>query len=123
MNLIEIETFAGPSHQAKLSMISFIGKIARLSGLYGALRYTWVYEVVQRLRDPAHARKLNEEEHFYRELLAGLKVDLIFDVGANVGDKAEVFSRIAGRVVCFEPDPRLAEHLRRRFRNRPQVVV
>jgi len=104
-------------------MISFFGKVARITGIYDALRYSWIYKIIQRVRNPAHLRKLDEEEQFYRKLLAALDVDLIFDVGANVGDKAEVFSRIARRVVCFEPDPRLAGNLRRRFRNRPQVVV
>jgi FkbM family methyltransferase len=104
-------------------MVSLFGKLARMTGLYSYLRYTLIYEVVQRLRNPAHSKQLDIEEHFYRGLLSGLDIGLIFDVGANVGDKAEVFSRIAQRVVCFEPDPRLAEHLRRRFRNQPKVVV
>jgi FkbM family methyltransferase len=103
-------------------MNSFIGKFARKTGLYGALRYSWIYAVIQRFRNPEHLRKLNEEEAFYR-MLVGRNAELIFDVGANVGDKAEVFSRIARRVICFEPDPRLAEHLRCRFRGCSRVVV
>jgi len=104
-------------------MSSLFGKIARKTGLYGAIRYTWLYEVIQRVRNPAYFKMLNDEEAFYRKLVAGFDVDLIFDVGANEGSKAEVFSRIARRVVCFEPDPRLAEHLRRRFKGRPNVTV
>jgi FkbM family methyltransferase len=104
-------------------MSSLFGKVARKTGLYSALRYSWIYTVIQRFRNPEHLRKLNEEEVFYRTLLAGRNVELIFDVGANVGDKAEVFSRIARRVICFEPDPRLAEHLRRRFRGCSRLVV
>jgi FkbM family methyltransferase len=41
--------------------------------------------------------------------------DLIFDVGANVGDKTDVFLRLGARVVAVEPDERCQEILRGRF--------
>jgi FkbM family methyltransferase len=41
--------------------------------------------------------------------------DLVFDVGANIGDKAAQYLARGARVVCFEPQPNLAAHVRSRF--------
>jgi len=40
---------------------------------------------------------------------------LIFDIGANVGEKADVFLRLGARVVAVEPDIRAQEILRAKF--------
>jgi len=68
-----------------------------------------------------------QEEAFYRELLVGLsRHDLIFDVGANVGAKADVFLRLGARVVAIEPDDTNQVLLRDRFlryRLRPCPIV
>lgn len=49
---------------------------------------------------------------------------LVFDVGANRGQMADVFLRCgAGRVVCVDPDPRCAQALQRRFSSEPRVAV
>src|SRR2546426_609699 len=40
---------------------------------------------------------------------------LVFDIGANVGDKAAVFLSLGARVVCVEPDPRNIAKLESRF--------
>lgn len=41
--------------------------------------------------------------------------DLVFDVGANVGDRAEIFLALGARVVAIEPQERCWPVLRRRF--------
>jgi FkbM family methyltransferase len=41
--------------------------------------------------------------------------NLVFDIGANRGNMTEFFLRNSNRVVCFEPNPSLIEHLRNRF--------
>ena len=40
---------------------------------------------------------------------------MIFDIGANVGEKADVFLRLGARVVAVEPDIRAQEILRAKF--------
>ncbi len=49
----------------------------------------------------------------------------VFDIGANEGNyTAEVLKHCPqARVVCFEPHPRTAERLRRRFTENPRVRV
>lgn len=73
----------------------------------------------QRLRNPAYYRKNQEEYAFYKELIrtAGIGNDLIFDVGANQGQKSEIFSKLAKQVIAFEPSQKLFVLLQKRFRN------
>jgi FkbM family methyltransferase len=47
--------------------------------------------------------------------------DLVFDVGAHAGSKAQIYLAKGARVVCFEPQPALADNLRERFGER--VVI
>jgi FkbM family methyltransferase len=44
--------------------------------------------------------------------------DLVFDVGAHAGTKAQLYLAKEARVVCFEPQPALAAYLRHRFGER-----
>lgn len=68
-------------------------------------------------RAPGRAALLDA---FHRRFLgAG---DLAFDIGAHVGDRTASFRRLGARVVCVEPQPRLARLLRLLFRRDPEVI-
>lgn len=49
--------------------------------------------------------------------------DLVFDIGANLGDKAEWFAGRGFQVVCVEPQPAMIEKLNERFCNSPDIEV
>ena len=49
--------------------------------------------------------------------------DLIFDVGANVGNRVKAFVRLGARVVAFEPQPECARVLKRVFKGEPNVTI
>ena len=49
--------------------------------------------------------------------------DLVFDIGAHVGDRTAAFARIGATVVAVEAQPRLAKLLRWQFWRQPQVSV
>ena len=74
----------------------------------------------QKFRNPFHYKIIQEETNFYRELLRQVhaKNDLIFDVGANQGDKSDIFSKFTKKVIAFEPSEKLYTFLRKRFNNR-----
>jgi FkbM family methyltransferase len=61
-----------------------------------------------------NGQRNESQEAFYAGLID--KEDLVFDVGANVGQRSEIFSKLAGKVVAFEPQADCVRHLRSRFR-------
>jgi FkbM family methyltransferase len=50
-------------------------------------------------------------ESFYSQFV--LRDDLVFDIGANIGEYTEIFAGLGARVVAVEPDPDLLPGLRR----------
>lgn len=89
------------------------------SRLKSLLRGSFLYTPARNL----YLAVFNRAEHRHRnelERLFGLFVspgDLVFDVGANVGDYTDVFLRLGARVVAVEPNPRCVEALNGRFRS------
>ncbi len=49
--------------------------------------------------------------------------DLVFDVGAHVGDRIAAFRRLGARVVALEPQPALARTLRLIYGSDPMVAI
>lgn len=49
--------------------------------------------------------------------------DLCFDVGANAGDKTEVFLGLGARVVMVEPQKKCADILRNKFGQHPNCIL
>jgi FkbM family methyltransferase len=58
---------------------------------------------------------------FYRQFIS--QGDLCFDVGANSGDKTEVFLGLGARVVAVEPQAKCAGILRNKFGHNPNCVI
>ncbi len=97
------------------------------TGIYHRLKASFVYELYLSLTDGKLAKDRKQEADFYRALLAGFKTgDLIFDIGANIGDKTDTFLRIGARVVAVDPDEVNQAILRQKFlqyRLRPKPVM
>jgi FkbM family methyltransferase len=49
--------------------------------------------------------------------------DLVFDIGAHVGDRIAAFRRLGARVVAAEPQPAVIKVLRWLYRRDPKVVI
>jgi FkbM family methyltransferase len=49
--------------------------------------------------------------------------DLVFDIGAHVGDRIAAFRRLGARVVAVEPQPALVTTLRLLYRRDPAVAI
>jgi FkbM family methyltransferase len=58
---------------------------------------------------------------FYKQFIA--KGDLVFDVGANSGNRTKVFSRLGAIVIAVEPQPECAEFLREVFKDERDVCL
>ena len=57
--------------------------------------------------------RLNKTEQFQLDFYSQFikKGDLVFDVGANVGSRSKLFLNLGAKVVAFEPQLELSEHL------------
>jgi FkbM family methyltransferase len=93
--------------------------------LTAALRYSKLHRAYEYLREPRLRQEHQAETDFYRSCFQGVQTGpaLIFDVGANIGEKTERFRELGMRVCAFEPDPQAFKTLRSRFRNSSEVTL
>lgn len=80
--------------------------------LLGLARSLWMY------RRPGRQRGLRR---LYAPFISA--GDLVFDIGAHVGDRSLAFHSLGARVVAVEPQPMLAAWLRRNLGNRPRIEL
>ncbi len=81
-------------------------------GLYGVAR-----QIVEAYRRQRHAAKTRA---FYRQFIQ--PNDLVFDVGANVGDRTAVFLALGARVVAIEPQAACMAQIEARFGKHPRAA-
>jgi FkbM family methyltransferase len=60
-------------------------------------------------------------DRLYREFIK--PGDLVFDIGAHVGDRTAAFRRLGARVVALEPQPALGKTLRLIYGRDPMVTI
>lgn len=96
--------------------------LAKKLGIYYSLRYSKVYHKILKFKNPRYISALEADLAFYRGAL-GDNIKIIFDVGANHGDKAWAFTQISDLVVCFEPDKTCFEALCKRYRQRCDIFL
>lgn len=77
---------------------------------YGLLRSVLIY------RRPGRQRGLRR---FYRPFIR--PGELVFDIGAHLGDRTSAFAALGARVIALEPQPRLFHWLARFTRQHPAV--
>jgi FkbM family methyltransferase len=88
----------------------------RRAGVYQRVKTSFAYDLYCGLANNGIIEDRQKEVDFYRTLLRGLRrSDLFFDIGANAGDKTNVFLRLGARVVAVEPDEFNQQVLRERF--------
>ncbi len=61
------------------------------------------------------------QKSFYATLIGSQ--DVVFDVGANVGQRTQIFSELCRRVVAVEPQAECLRHLRSRFMFSKNVLI
>lgn len=105
-----------------------IQRFLRRIGAYDRMKETFAYDCYRSLRfgRPLMWRRL--ELDFYRSLFrARPQPMLVFDVGANRGQRTRLFLRLGARVVALEPDPSNQRLLARRFSRQwfrePRVTI
>lgn len=66
-------------------------------------------------------KNASQQLEFYSQFIS--KGDLVFDVGANVGDKTEIFVQLGATVVAVEPQESCWRVLKHRFKNKDVYVM
>ncbi len=97
-----------------MSIIEVFKSLSRRLGAYNAIRYSKIYYRILKYKNPGYIKALDEDLAFYRKAL-GDSLGLVFDVGANHGDKTWAFRQMAKRVVSIEPDETCFAALRTRY--------
>lgn len=104
-------------------------RFLRRVGVYERMKASWVYDFYWTVADRRIVDDRREEIDFYRNLLGGFrKGDLIFDIGANLGYKVDIFLKMGASVVAADPDELSQEILKQKFfkyrlKRKPLVVV
>ncbi len=65
--------------------------------------------------------KLNRMQRFYAQFIR--PGDLCFDIGAHVGNRSWIWSRLGAHVVALEPQPLCMKLLRRWYGRRPDMTL
>jgi FkbM family methyltransferase len=74
------------------------------------------------LKDAAVQRWYNyKSKKFYSSIVH--EGDLVFDVGANIGNRSASFLALGTKVVAFEPQARCVNILKRRFENNSNIII
>ena len=98
-------------------------------GIYHRLKASGIYSLYWTLADRRIIQARSAEVRFYRKVLTGFhKGALVFDIGANHGQKTDVFLRLGAKVVAVEPDHLnqailKEKFLRYRIKKKPVTVV
>jgi len=80
---------------------------------WGIARSLWIY-----YRSPGRRRRM---DRLYSRFVG--PGDLVFDIGAHVGDRTAAFCRLGCRVVAVEPQPPLVGLLRKFYGHSPTVMI
>lgn len=102
---------------------------ARIKAL---LKRTPLYPVYRRIRERRYRVKAvraywqwNDQDErmasFYRQFIR--PGDLVFDVGANRGNRTKIFHRLQAKVVAFEPQSLCADYLEMVYARCPSVQI
>lgn len=97
-------------------MTSRVTSALKDTSLYARLKNSFVQDLYWTVSNRHIIDGRNRQIQFYRNLLQGFrKGDLVFDVGANVGQKTDVFVRLGASVIAVEPDEHNQEVLQGKF--------
>ncbi len=78
-------------------------------------KYTIFHYFFLIIQNPNYIKSLNDEKHFHKKFIGNN--NLIFDIGANRGDKTFIFRKFANNVISYEPETKMYKILKQRFKN------
>ncbi len=94
-------------------ILSFLKNKFRFSSLY--------YNLYLKFFNKKYYKLLKNDFFFYSEILP--KNILIFDIGANRGDKSYIFNFFSKKLICYEPEESLYKLLKVRFKKNYNIKI
>tara|TARA_B110000003_G_scaffold259087_1_gene278762 strand:- start:717 stop:1454 length:738 start_codon:yes stop_codon:yes gene_type:complete len=91
-----------------------------LKKLKDKFRYTKLHYFLLKFTNPNYINWIRNEFIFHKKFLNKNKI--IFDLGANIGDKSYIFSAFAKKVFAYEPENKMHLILKNRFINKNVVI-
>jgi FkbM family methyltransferase len=126
---ITATTLSVKKEAMQASLKQCVQTLLRRVGLYQRIKSSCLYDFYWSIADRRLIDDRFIEVEFYRNALKGFRRrDVIFDVGANEGQKTDIFLRLGAKVVAVEPDERNQSILKQnflsyRFIKKPVVIV
>lgn len=66
-------------------------------------------------------KNLQEQLNFYKQFIS--TGDLVYDIGANTGEKTDIFLRLGAKVVAVEPQESCWRVIKQRFHNKQDIFI
>lgn len=85
------------------------------------LRKTWIYSLKSYLQQYTEIKLRKKRIDFYSQFVK--PSDLCFDIGANVGNRTQVFLELGAKVIAVEPQNICLKTLNKLFANNENVVI
>lgn len=87
-------------------------------GLFGGVIFLrkWIIDM-----NPTRIRHKNEMMKFYSQFIG--KGDLCFDIGANIGNRTEIFLKLGATTVAVEPQESCLQRMRMRYKNNNRLIL
>lgn len=101
--------------------MGFLTSLINRSPFYNSLRYSRLSDLIVE----SLTGKTRKNRAYYQQWAPAdaWKGQLVFDVGANKGNKTRAFLDLGARVVCIEPEKKALETLHYRFGSHPRVTI
>ncbi len=115
-----VQGFACAAKTSRNASVNFLDR-SQIKDVLQRLGLFPLARVAYRALSPGIRKQHNREIAFYRELLNDSC--LCFDIGANLGQKSEVFLACGARVVVVEPNALCQPTLRYLFGRNPQAEI
>jgi len=93
-------------------------KILHTIKLYGIAKSA--FDLLSPL-NPSYIRRRKAMAAFYGQFIR--EGDLCFDIGANIGNRTEVFLELGARVISVEPQKSCLHTLKKKFGSKPGVTI
>src|SRR5215213_4527125 len=100
-------------------MIKRIEKLIIESPVYNFLRFNILSESLME----ALQKKTQKNISYYSSFLKPNQNKLIFDIGANKGNKIKAFLKMGYKVIAVEPEKSSLETLNFRYKNKNVIIV